>query len=108
MLSKLSCDKVQHVSWQAQHLTAVKCVRNVVILCGTNNLHLYAPEDIDDGIIEIGSTLKGSRLILMFLFVELYPVIYIKDVNEVLKLNCVRFSFSYIGQDSNWTLANFP
>ena len=50
--------------------------------------------------------LKGSRLILMFLFVELYPVIYIKGVNEILKLNCVRFSFSYIGQDNNWTLAN--
>ena len=50
--------------------------------------------------------LKGSRLILMFLFVKLYPVIYIKDVNEILKLNCVRFSFSYIGQDKNWTLAN--
>ena len=33
-------------------------VRNVAILCGTNNLHLDAPEDIADGTIETGSTFK--------------------------------------------------
>ena len=44
-------DKVQNVLWRAHNLPPVKSVRNVAILCGTNNLHLDAPEDIADGII---------------------------------------------------------
>ena len=48
-------DKVQKVLWRAQNLPAVK---SVAILCDTNNLHLDAPEDIADGIIEIGLTFK--------------------------------------------------
>ena len=54
----LGGDKVQNVLWRAHNLPAVKSVRNVVILCGTNNLHLDAPEDLADGIIKIGSTFK--------------------------------------------------
>ena len=51
-------DKVQNVLWRAHNLPAVKSVRNVVILCGTNNLHLDAPEYIADGITKIGLTFK--------------------------------------------------
>ena len=29
-----------------------------------------------------------------------------KAVNKILKLKCVRFLFSYIGQDTNWILTN--
>ena len=51
-------DKVQKVLWQDQQLPAVKNVKDVVILCRTNNLHLNAPKDIADGIIHIVLTLK--------------------------------------------------
>ena len=51
-------DKVRNVLWRADNLAAVKSVKNVAVLCGTNNLHLDEPEDIADGIIEIGSTFK--------------------------------------------------
>ena len=51
-------DKVQNILWPAHNLPAVKSVRNVVNLCGTNNLHLDAPEDVTDGIIETGATFK--------------------------------------------------
>ena len=61
--------------WRARNLPVVKSVRNVVILCATNNLCLGAPEDIADGIIEIGSTFKSSILMLIFLLVEFYLVI---------------------------------
>ena len=47
-------DKVQNVLWRAHNLPAVKNIKNVVILCVSNNLHLDAPEDIADGIIKIG------------------------------------------------------
>ena len=90
----------------------MKSVRNVAILCGKSNLHLDASEDVDDGIIEIRSNCK--RLYTNVFICKVLPHdcywsingVYIKDVNEILKLKCVRFSFSYIGQDTDWTLAN--
>ena len=90
----------------------MKSVRNVVILCGTNNLHLDAPEDTANGIIEIGSTFK--RLYTNVFICGILPRdcywsinrVYIKDLTEISKLKCIRFSFSYIGQDNDGTLAN--
>ena len=117
-LNSLNCgigrDKVQNILWRALNLPAVKSVRNVVILCGTNNLHLNTSEDIADGIIEIGSTFKTfytnvNVFICGFLPSDCYWSInrvYIKDLNEILKLKCVWFSFSYIDQNTDWTLAN--
>ena len=107
-------DKVQNVLGRAHNLPAVKSVRNFVILCGTNNLHLDAPEDIADGIIEIGSTFKRLYTnVNVFIYGTLprdnywsINRVYIKDVNETLKLKCVQFSFSYIGQDTDWALEN--
>ena len=92
----------------------MKNVRNVVILCGTNNLHLDAPEDIADGIIEIGSTFKRLYTNINVFVCGILPRgyywsinrVYINDVNKILKLKYVRFSFSYIGEDTDWTLAN--
>ena len=96
----------------------MKSVRNVVILCGTNNLHLDTLEDIADGIIKIGSKFKRLYINVNAFISGILPLdcywsilnrVYIKDVNEILKLNRVRFSFSYIGQDTDWTLASgFP
>lgn len=50
--------KSQNVLWQAHNLSSVKNVKNVVILCGKNNLHLDTHKDIVDDIIEIGPTCK--------------------------------------------------
>ena len=59
-LKTLNCgigsDRVQNVSWQAQNLLVISSLKNVVILCGTNNLFQDSPEDIADGIIEIVQT----------------------------------------------------
>ena len=46
--------KVQNVLWRVQNLPIYCSLKNVVILCGTNNLH----QDIVDGIIEIGHCFK--------------------------------------------------
>ena len=105
-------DKFQNILWRAHNLPVVKSVRNVAILCGKSNLHLDASEDVDDGIIEIRSNCK--RLYTNVFICKVLPHdcywsingVYIKDVNEILKLKCVRFSFSYIGQDTYWTLIN--
>ena len=50
-------DKVQNVLRQVQNLL-VSSLKNVVILCGTNNLQQDSPEAIVNGIIEIGHCFK--------------------------------------------------
>ena len=97
-------DQVHIFLWRALNLPAVKRVRNVVILCGTNDLHVDAPEDIADGIIEIGATFKRLYThINVFICGILHRAsswsinrAYIKDASEIFKLKFVRFSFSYI------------
>ena len=105
---------VQNVLRRAHNLPAVKNVKNFAILCGTSNLHLDAPEDIADDIIEIGSTFKRFYSNVNVFFCGILPrdcywsinQVYIKDVNKILKSNYVRFLFSYIVQNTDWTLAN--
>ena len=87
----------------------LKNIENVVFLCGTNNLHQYAPEDTVDDIIEIWWTFNVNACIC-----EISPRDYnctihrvqIKDVDEMLKSKCVRFLFGYIGQDSGQWFTN--
>ena len=92
--------------WRAHNLPALKSVRNIVMLSGTNNLNLDAPEDITDGIIEIESTFKKLSINVNVFCVKFYHMIVTGRQtelykNEILKLKCVRFSFSYIGQDTD-------
>ena len=103
-------DKVQNVLWRGHNLPSIKSVRNFVILSSTNQLHQNAPKNIANGIIEIGSTFKRLYTDVNVFICEIIPRdyywsinrIYIKDVNKILKLKCVRFSLCYIGQDTNW------
>ena len=56
-LKALNCgvggDRIQHVLWRALNLPVSLNLKNVVVLCGTNNLRLDSPKDIADGILEI-------------------------------------------------------
>ena len=52
-------DKVQNVLWRVQNLPISSSLKNI-ILCGANNLQQDSPEDIVDGIIEIGHCFKGA------------------------------------------------
>ena len=59
-LKTLNCgiggDRVQNVLWRAQNLPVISGFKNVIILCGTNNLFQDSPEDIADGIGEIAQS----------------------------------------------------
>ena len=50
-------DRVQNVLWRVQNLPVISSLKNVVILCETNNFFQDSPEDIADGVIEIAETL---------------------------------------------------
>ena len=53
-------DKVQNVLWWVQNLLISSSLKSTIILCGANNLQQDSPEDIVDGIIEIGHGFKGA------------------------------------------------
>ena len=49
---------IKNVLWRAINLPLLSSVKNVVILCRTNNISIDAPRDIADCIISIGSILQ--------------------------------------------------
>ena len=61
-------DRVEHVLWRAHDLRCFSSLRNVIILCGTNNLYHDSPEDIANGLIKIASCFKqGNNAIIVFI-----------------------------------------
>ena len=106
-------DKVQNVLWQAHNLPAVKSVR-MLQSCEVQIISIWIHLKISLMVSSrLGRRLKGFTRVLMFLFAEFIPIdsywsinrVYIKDVNETLKLKSVRFLFRYIGQNTSWTMA---
>ena len=107
-------DRVQNVLWRAQNLPVISSLKNVVILCGTNNLFQDSPEDIADGVIEIAETFQSKYNSINIAIGGILPRdaswyinrVLIKEVNEILKEKCSRLFFIYISYDSCWTVAN--
>ena len=89
-------------------------LKNVVILCGTNNLFQDSLEDIADGIIEIAQTFQSKYNSINIAIGGILPPdaswsinrVLIKEVNEILKEKCFKLFFIYISYDSCWTAAN--
>ena len=53
--------------------------RNVIVLCGCNNLYQDSPEDIANGLIKIASCFKQEKMLSMFSFVAFFLVmIYLR------------------------------
>ena len=69
----ISGDRTQHVLWRARNLVLTDSVKYVVIHCGTNNVDANKPDDIADGIIEIGLSLRKTYPHLKFLLTSLLP-----------------------------------
>ena len=99
-IDALNCDiggnKVQNVLWRVQNLPISSSLKNAVILCGTNNLHYDPPEDIVDGIIEIGHSLKKRHHHINIFICVLLPCdectfinrVYVIETNKILKVKC--------------------
>ena len=52
---------MQHVLWQAHNLCCFSFLRNVIILCSTNNLYQDSPEDIANGLLKIVGCFKQGN-----------------------------------------------
>ena len=107
-------DKVQNVLWRVQNLPISSSLKNAVILCGTNNLLQDSPEDIVDGIIEIGHCFKKRHHNINIFICGLLPRdectsinrVYIIKTNKILKVKRSLNKFFFIDQDTYWTQPN--
>ena len=86
-------DHVENVLWRAIDLPLPPSVKNVVILCGTNNISIHTTRDIADCIISIGSILQKKSSGINISICGLMPRdegwlvnrVLINEVNEILK-----------------------
>ena len=102
-------DKVQNVLWRVQNLSISSSLKNVVILCGTNNLQQDSPEDIVDDIIEIGRHHHINIFISGLLPRDectSINCVYVIETNKILKVKCSFNKFFFIDQDTYWTQTN--
>ena len=64
----ISGDSTQHVLWRAKNLTLPSTIKNVFILCGSNNVNKDSPIEIVNGIVSIGlSFIEQYKNIQVFL-----------------------------------------
>ena len=56
----ISGDRVENVLWRARDIPFLPSLKNVVILCGTNNINKDSPYDIAQGLTAIGSVFKNQ------------------------------------------------
>ena len=100
-------DRVENVLWRTINLPVPPSVKNVVILCGTNNIPIDTPRDIADCIISICSIFqkKSSGIDVNVCGLiprgEFWSVKrgLINEVNEILKYHCNINGFTFIFQD---------
>ena len=53
-------DRVENILWRARDIPFLPSLKNVVILCGTNNINKDSPYDIAQGLIATGSVFQNQ------------------------------------------------
>ena len=110
--NSFSGDLVENVLWCAREILFIPSLKNVVILCGTNNINKDSPYDIAQGLIAIGSAFKNQPSnpnicgILPRNGYCLINRLTINEINDLLESRCLGKSFHFINQNSGWTLNN--
>ena len=90
--------------------TPFSSLRNVIILCGTNNLYQDSPEDIANGLIKIVSCFKQGNIAINVFICGILPRddtssinrLLIKGTNNILKSSYSVHHIKFIDQDANW------
>ena len=107
-------DRVENVLWRTKNLLIPPSLKNVVVLCGTNNLFTDSLLDVADCIVKIGSCLCEKSSSVNIFICGLIPrdeswsvnKVLIEEVNRILKYLCLKHDFYYIEQSNDWTLSN--
>ena len=116
-LNALNCgiggDRVQNVLWRCINSPPSLSVKNIVILCGTNNIVCDSPDEIVDGILEITHAIKkiyhSANIVVCGLLPRdrSYSInrVYVKETNDHLPYKCNLYNVSFINP-AGWTLEN--
>ena len=56
----ISGDRIENVLWRARDIPFFPSLKNVVILCNTNDINKHFPYNITQGLIVIGSVFKNQ------------------------------------------------
>ena len=107
-------DCVENVLWRVRDIAFPPRLKNVVILCGTNNINKDPPYDIVQGLIVIGSSFKNRCNNPNMFICGLLPrdeyvsinVVIIDETNDVLSFKCSVNKFHFIDQSKGWPLDN--
>ena len=110
----ISGDYVENVLWRAREIPFIPSLKNVVILCGTNNINKDSPYDIAQGLIATGSVFQNQSSNPNIFICGLLPCdesfsinrLIINEVNDLLKYKCFVKSFHFINLNNGWTLNN--
>ena len=110
----ISGDRVENVLWRTRDIPSLLLLKNVIILCGTNNINKDSPYDIAQGLIAIGSVFKNQSSNPNISICGILPRdesfsinrLIINEVNDLLKSKCLVKSFHFINQNNGWTLNN--
>ena len=106
-------DKVENLSWRAENLEFPPAIRQIVILCGTNNIDANTPTNIANGLLCSTLTMKKRNSVTNVYIIGLLPRDFrethmrnmIKEVNELIREKCLSIStprINYIEQDLDW------
>ena len=107
-------DRVENVLWSVRYIAFPPRLKNIVILCGTNNINKDPRYDIAQGLIAIGSSVKNRfnnpnificGLLPRDEYVSINRVI-IDEINDLLSFKCSVNNFHFIDQSKGWTLDN--
>ena len=103
----ISRDRAENVLWRALHLPEMSYLKNVIVLCETNNICTDSPYDIAQCLIDIGVCFRNrSSKIKIFISGilprdECYSVnrMLIKEINTILKCKCAFHRFNFAEQE---------
>ena len=107
-------DRVEHALWQVKYIAFQPRLKNVVILCGTNNINKGPPHDVAQELIAIGSSFKNSLNNPNTFICGLTPRdecfsinrVIIDEINDLFSFKCSVNNFHFIDQNNSWTLNN--
>ena len=99
----ISGDRVENVLWRARDIPFLPSLKNVVILCSTNNINKDSPYDIVQGLIAINSVFKNSSSNPNIFICGILPCdesfsisrLITNEVNNLLKIKMFSYKFSF-------------
>ena len=112
--SRIGVERAENLLWRAMNLSISPSLKNLVKLCGTNNLFTDSLTNRANCIVNIGSCLLEKSSNTNVFISGLIPrneswsinSVLIKDINRILEQLCLKHDCSFRDQSKGWTIPN--